>query len=602
MIPPERGGVPRLTAAAWMTLALLVAMFLLLVWNKLPIWLVFIGTLTMAMTLRLASPADLLKGYSNTGVVTVAALYPVAAGMYATGAISLLSEWAVGLPKTLSAARLKIYVPMAFASAFLYNTPLVAMMIPAVRDITRRTGLSGSKLFMGLSYIALLGGTITLIGTSVNLIVAGLVSDAVAKGQLRDFGGISFFDPAWIGVPATIAGLVYMMTLGSRLLPDKTGRQAGVETRSYRSEFRIDDSKLKGKTLEQVGLAHPVGFTLESLTRNGTTAKPAPAEILKTGDLLAFSTPADALPGLWTTLGLVPAYATKMFSQRHEHQLVEVVLSARSPAIGHKVGDLPLPDSPFQLMLVGVSRHGQAPAEPLADFRLEAGDAGVVEVDDAFFYENRRESDFILTKRLEGFRVQRIDRAVVAIVITVTMIVLAAAGITTMLNAALLASLTMLATGCLTIERLWQSVDWQTIVIMGAAIGLESAVTGSGLAAKTASVFGTIGGGSPIVALAAVYLGTVLLTNVISNVAAAVLMFSVAVSLANNLGVSFLPFAMVLMSGASHAFINPAGFQTNLMVQKPGGYVFSDYAKVGVPLTLIVGAIVLLLAPVVYGF
>ena len=106
-----------MTATAWITLALLVSMFLLLVWNKLPIWLVFIATLTMAMTLRLASPADLLKGYSNTGVVTVAALYPVAAGMYATGAISLLSEWAVGLPKTLSAARLKIYVPMAFASA-----------------------------------------------------------------------------------------------------------------------------------------------------------------------------------------------------------------------------------------------------------------------------------------------------------------------------------------------------------------------------------------------------------------------------------------------------------------------------------------------------
>jgi Na+/H+ antiporter NhaD/arsenite permease-like protein len=147
-------------------------MFVFLVWNKVPIWLVFIGTLTLAMTLQLAPPADLLKGYSNMGVVTVAALYPVAAGMYATGAISLVTEWAVGLPKSLAVARVKIFVPLAFASAFLYNTPLVAMMIPAVRDITRRSGLNGSKLFMGLSYIALLGGTITLIGTSVNLIIA----------------------------------------------------------------------------------------------------------------------------------------------------------------------------------------------------------------------------------------------------------------------------------------------------------------------------------------------------------------------------------------------------------------------------------------------
>jgi len=591
-----------MTTAAWSTLALLIAMVALLVWNKLPIWLVFVGAVTVAMTLQLASPAALLKGYSNTGVITVAALYPVAAGMYATGAISLLSERVIGLPRSITTAQLRIYGPVSIVSAFLYNTPLVAMMIPAVRDLTRRTGLPGSRLFMGLSYIALLGGTITLIGTSVNLIIAGLVSDAMSKGELPAGKPIGFFDPAWIGIPAAVAGIAYMMLIGSRLLKDRTTAQAGVEKRSFRSEFLIEDSKLKQKTLEQAGLAHPVGFTLESLSRNGATLKPDATTKLETGDLLAFSTPSDVLPGLWTTIGLVPAYATKMSSRRHEHQLVEVVLSARSPAIGHKVGDLPLPDSPYELMLVGVSRHGQAPREPLADLRLEAGDAGVVEVDDAFFYENRRESDFILTKRLEGFRVQRIDRALVAIVITVGMVVLAATGITSMLNAALLAAMAMLLTGCLTIDRLWQSVDWQTIVVLGAAVGLESAITGSGLATKTADLFAVIGGRSPMMALTAVYVGTVLLTNVITNVAAAVLMFSVAVSLATSLGVSFVPFAMILMSGASSAFINPAGFQTNLMVQKPGGYVFSDFAKVGIPLTLIVGVVVLVLAPIVYGF
>jgi di/tricarboxylate transporter len=577
-------------------------MVVMLVWNKLPIWLVFIGALTVAMTLQLASPAALFKGYSNTGVVTVAALYPVAAGMYATGAISLLSERMIGLPRTIGTAQFRIYVPIAAASAFLYNTPLVAMMIPAVRDLTRRTGLPGAKLFMGLSYIALLGGTITLIGTSVNLIVAGLVADAVAGGELSGVGPIGLFDPAWIGIPATVAGLAYMMLIGSRLLKEKTDSQAGAAKRTYRSEFRIEDSRLKGKTLEQAGLAHPVGFTIESVSRNGTTMRPSPALDLQAGDLLAVSAPADVLPGIWTTIGLCPAYATKMFSRRHEHQLVEVVLSARSPAIGHKVGDLPLPDSPYQLMLVGVSRNGQAPSEPLAELRLEAGDAGVVEVDDAFFYENRRESDFILTKRLEGFRVQRIDRALVAIVITVGMVILAATGITSMLNAALLAAMVMLLSGCLTIDRLWQSVDWQTIVVLGAAVGLESAITGTGLAREAANVFASLGGRSPMIALVAVYVGTVLLTNVITNAASAVMMFSVAVSLANSLGVSFLPFAMVLMSGASCAFINPAGFQTNLMVQQPGGYSFADFAKVGVPLTLIVGVVVLLLAPIVYGF
>lgn len=577
-------------------------MFVFLVWNKLPIWLVFIGTLTVAMTLQLASPAALLKGYSNTGVVTVAALYPVAAGMYATGAISLLSDRIIGLPRSLTVAQLRIFVPISIVSAFLYNTPLVAMMIPAIRDLTRRGGLSGSKLFMGLSYIALLGGTITLIGTSVNLIIAGLVVDAVTNGQVSMPRAIGLFDPAWIGIPATVAGLVYMILIASRLLKDRTGHQAGVEKRTYKSEFRIEDSKLNGKTLEQAGLASPSGFTLESLKRNGTTVKPSPTVVLDRGDLLTFSTPADVLPGLWTTIGLVPAYATHMSTQRHEHHLVEVVLSARSPAVGHRVGDLPLPDSPYRLMLVGVSRNGQAPCEPLADLRLEPGDAGVVEVDDAFFYENRLEADFILTKRLDGFSVQRLDRATVAIVITVGMVILAAIGLTSMLNAALLATMAMLLSGCLTIDRLWQSVDWQTIVVLGAAVGLESAITGSGLAKATADLFAAVGGRSPMIALVAVYVGTVLLTNVITNVAAAVLMFSVAVSLATTLGVSFFPFAMILMSGASTAFMNPAGFQTNLMVQRPGGYVFSDFARVGIPLTLIVGLVVLSLAPIVYGF
>jgi len=301
-------------------------------------------------------------------------------------------------------------------------------------------------------------------------------------------------------------------------------------------------------------------------------------------------------------MGLAPLYATKMSSVRHENQLVELVLSPSAPAIGHLVSDLPLPESRYELMLVGVSRNGRAPNQPLGDFRLEAGDAAVVEVNDAFFYENRRETDFILTKRLEGFRVQRIDRALAATAITVAMVALAAFSVTSMLNAALLATFAMLLTGCLTIQRAWQSLEWQTIVVLGGAVGLESAVTATGLSKAAANAISVMGGSSPIIALAAVYAGTLLLTNIISNVAAAALMFSVASSLSSSLRVSFVPFAMVVMSAASCAFISPTGFQTNLMVQEPGGYTFGDFARVGFPLTIVVGAVVLVLAPIVYGF
>jgi hypothetical protein len=318
--------------------------------------------------------------------------------------------------------------------------------------------------------------------------------------------------------------------------------------------------------------------------------------------VLTFYAQADVLPDVWTTLGLVPVFAGPMETQRHQHHLVELAISARSPAIGHRVADLPLPGSPYKMMLVGISRHGQAPAQPLAELRLEPGDAAIVEVGEAFFYENRRELDFILTRRLEGYRVQRVDRAVIAGLITAAMVAVTAFGLMSMLNAALLATVAMLLTGCLTARRVWGSLDWQTIVVLGAAVGLEAAVTNSGLSAAFAGVIAGIGGSSPVIALSAVYVGTILMTNIITNAAAAAFMFPVALSLANSLGVSFMPFAMVLMSASTCAFINPAGFQTNLMVQEPGGYTFADFARVGVPLTLVIGAVVLSLAPLVYGF
>ncbi len=593
-----------MTVQAWMMLAILVVMFALLVWDRLATWLVFMGALTAAMTLKLAAVDALLKGFGNGGVLTVAALFPVAAGMYATGAISLLSQRLIGLPKTLGMAQLKIMVPVAVGSAFLNNTPLVAMMIPVVRDLSRTTGLPKSKLFMGVSFASIMGGTMTLVGTSVNLIIAGLVADAAASGRIHGMAPLGLFTPMWVGLPATIAGIAFMLIIGSHLLPgDKDHDSAVAAQRMYRSELKVEpNSNLAGKMLAQAGFANPVGYHLESVIRGGRALQITPDLCLQDGDILTFFAPANILPGLWTTVGLAPTYSSGISTPRHTHRLVELVVASTAPAIGHLISELPLPGSPYEMMLVGVSRNGKAPDHALGDFRLAPGDAAVVEVNDSFFYENRRETDFILTKTLEGYRVQRVDRAVIASVITVAMVSLAALSVMSMLNAALLATGAMLLTGCLTSNRAWRSVDWQIFVVLGAAVGLESAVSGSGLSQMIANVLAAIGGGSPRAALVAVFVGTIVMTNIITNAAAAAFMFPVALSLADRLGVNFTPFAVILMVGASCAFVNPAGFQTNLMVQEPGGYTFADFAKVGLPLTIVVGVVVLLLAPLAYGF
>jgi di/tricarboxylate transporter len=244
-------------------------------------------------------------------------------------------------------------------------------------------------------------------------------------------------------------------------------------------------------------------------------------------------------------------------------------------------------------MIVAMSRNGQPPETPLPEVRIAAGDNAVMEVDDTFFYETRNEVELSLVRRLRGYRIKRVDRAIAATVITVLMVAAAALGWLSMLNAALLAS------GALLVLR---SVEWATLVVLAAAISLEAAVTASGLATKIAELLETIGGGNPYVALVLIFLGAIILTNVVTNAAAAVIMYPITLSLAADLGVSFTPFVVTLMMGCSYAFINPAGYQTNLMVFKPGGYQFSDFAKIGVPLTLVAGAVVIVLAPIVYGF
>jgi len=638
--------------AAWLTVALLLSLFVLLILTKLPPWVIFLGALTVAITLHLAPESELLLGFANSGVITVGALFVVAAGMYSTGAITMLADKMIGFPKSLREAQLKILPPIALGSAFLNNTPLVAMMIPVVRDISRATRISASKLLIPLSYASILGGASTLIGTSTNLIIAGLILDAIAAGS--DAPGLrplNVFDPTWVGLPVAVVGLVYLLALSKRLLPQT--QALGVlsdDRRLYRAEFVVEPgSPLIGKTLEGAGFANPVGYELSDLDHAGaglsgeppkkpvlvklsrqlqekmaaplgvslgvkSESQETPAEanqdaedagdnaVLRAGDILTFVATVDSLPELWRTIGLSPLIAPVPMGSRHKHRLVEVVVAPDHPAVGKKVGDLPArKDPPYHAKIVALSRHGNPPATPIQDVRIQAGDNVILEVDDDFFYQNRNEIEYLVARRLRGFRIQRTDRAVAASIITLAMIVVATFGWMTMLNASLLAAFAMLLTGCLTPRNAGRSVDFGTLIVLGSAVGLSSAVSSTGLSDQIASLLSAMGGGNPYVILAAVFIGTSALANMTTNAAAAAVMFPISLALAEGLGLNFMPFAIVLMMGAS-AFISPASYQTNLMVYRPGGYKFGDFVKMGLPLTLIVGALSVFLAPLVFGF
>ena len=590
---------------AYITLALLIVLFVLLIKTKIPATAIFIGAVTAAMTLGLAPAAELLKGFSNPGMLTVAVLFMVAAGMYATGAITMIMDKLIGLPRTIVGAQVKILPPIAFGSAFLNNTPLVAMMIPVIRDLSRAGRLPAQQLYLPLSFASILGGMCTVIGTSTNLVVAGMVIDATRRDP-DNIRVIQMFDPAWVGVPIAIVAIGFMILAGRFFLPGRKGGKSDDATvRRYTAEFEVrEGSRIVERTLEDTGLAS--GDEIEILyIRRGSTilTNDLMHEELQAGDLLAFSADDQNMVELWRTNTLVPHLTlNSMETERHTHHLVKAVVSRQSKAVGRRIPDLSSDARACQYKFVALSRDGQPVNGPLEDVTIEAGDSAVLEVNDDFFYECQIEKDFALTKALKGFHLQRTDRAVEATLITLAMIVVVALGWMNMLNAALLATGAMLVTGCLTVHTAARSIDWGTLVVIACAIGLESAVTRSGLADQIAGLLSTIGRGSPQLALAAVFVGCSFMTNVITNNAAAAFMFPIALSTANQLGVSFMPFAITLMVAASCAFITPTGYQTNLMVWGPGEYKFTDFVKIGSIMTIIVAGLTIWLAPMIYGF
>lgn len=590
------------------TIVILAGTFGMLLFTKLPPVSIFLGALTLTITFELAPLQQSLKGFSNSGVLTIGALFMVAAGMYSTGAITIISDWLIGKPKKLITAQLKILPAIAFGSAFLNNTPLVAMMIPSIRDLSKNSGLPSTKLYIPLSYSSILGGTCTLIGTATNLVIAGMLIEAVKNAEpggpsMRE---LSMFDPALIGVPITIAGLIFIVTVGKWLLPDP---QQTIDTSSYkryyRSEFKVaPKAKIIGQTIDQLGYLSSSTFYITNLYRKDYTAIPLSGNpTVQSEDILVFTTDSSSIQTLWATSGLIPVNTlNKINAPRYKRTLVKAVVSQQAQAIGHQVAELPIEGSPYRINIVGVSRGTKPLDTSISNHRIQARDIVIMEVGDSFFYQNRKEIDFLSVKKLTKTKIQRTDRAVEAGLITIAMVIAVAGGFMTMLNASLLASGLMIATGCMSLKEAGKSVEFGTLVVIASAIGLEAAVTGSGLSAIMADILAGIGGGNPTIALIVIFCGCIFMDTLVTNVASAVFMFPIALMMAGQLGVSFMPFAMVVLVGASCSFISPVGYQTNLMVYGPGNYKFLDYVKIGVPLTVVVGVVTILLTPIFFPF
>ena len=504
------------------------------------------------------------------------------------------------MPKTPSRALVRLMLPVMGASAFLNNTPVVAMFIPVVNDWCRKLRFSPSKLMIPLSYAAIFGGLCSLIGTSTNLVVNGLLIEATGES------GLKLFDIAWVGLPCGLAGFLFLFFAQRWLLPDRQAVLSDTDDlREYTVEMSVvSDSPLVGKTVEKAGLRHLPNLYLAEI-RRGTQVLVAvgPQEILQGGDQLLFVGVVDSILDLQRIRGLQPAtdQVFKLESDRTERSLIEAVVSNTCPLVGQTIRESKF-RSRYNAVVVAAARNGDRLVGKIGDIRLQAGDTLLLEASPAFVDERRISRDFYLVSTIPNSEPIRHEKSLWAFGLTVIMVVLAAVGWLSMLQAAVLAAGGMLLLGCCSPAQALRSIDWSVLLVIAAALALGEALGTTGAAEAIATGFISLAGNNPWLVLAAIYTVTTILTEIITNNAAAALVFPIALSLANQLGVSYLPFVIGIMIAASASFATPIGYQTNLMVCGPGGYKFSDFLRIGIPLNILYGVVTVLLAPLIYPF
>lgn len=598
---------------AWVTLFVIVAVLYALMRNVAGADVVLMGGAVVLVSFsplssRFPSPSVAAATFGNEGLLTVATLFVVAAGLTETGALRLVTERVLGRPNSVTAAQARLVLPVAGVSAFLNNTPVVAMFIPVVTEWSRTIGVSPSKLLIPLSYAAVLGGVCTLIGTSTNLVVQSLMIEAQKTDPSMPTFGMFTLTP--VGLPLAMAGCAFLVLVSGRLLPARRSVNARLENpREYTIEMEVEPgSAIDGVSIEAAGLRQLPGLYLAAIERQGLRRVPVPPdEVLKGNDQITFVGVLDSVRDLQRVRGLTPIIdqVTKLASHRHVRFLAEAVVSPESPVVGQSIREGRF-RSRYEAVVVAVHRNGERIEQRIGDIVLRPGDVLLLETSRRFMRQHRHSRDFFLVSDVPDSRPLRQDRAWIALVTMVAMVIVATfesyTGIS-IFHAALLAVMVMGVTRCLSAEQARRSIDWATLVAIGGALVIGRATESSGLGSAAAGALLTALQPFGVVAvLAGIYALTLVFTEVVTNNAAAALTFPIAHATATSLDVNFLPFAVVIAIAASAGFATPLGYQTHLMVYGVGGYRFSDYLRVGIPMDLLAMTVTLALVPVFFPF
>ena len=583
----------------WLTIGVVLATLALLLWERFTPDKVLVGALAVLVGTGILEPREALAGFWNPGVLTVAVLFVLVAALRTTGAIRWIGDWVLGKPRGEYAAQSRMVAICAPLSAFINNTPIVAMLTSAVEHWSRGARIAPSKLLLPMNYATILGGMCTLVGTSTNLIVSGLVLQEPLLAPLR------MFDPLAVGGIAAIAGCAYLLTIGRWLLPTRrSALEQATDTREYAVEMEIEPGgAVDGRTIGEAGLRQLAGSYLVELIRDDRV-HPAvgPAMRLRAGDRLVFVGITDAVRELRRVPGLRPA-TDQLFKLDGDGRrtLVELVLSHSAPGVGRTLVESRF-RSHYNAAVIAISRHGERLLRKPGDVVLQAGDTLLVETDAGFMRRHGGAPDFMMVNRVDGVAHVDRSRAMLALGIVAAMVLSnTLLGVDILWSAAAAAGLAV-ALGCVGLQELRRSLDLRLIVVIASSFALGAALERSGVAALAGGLLSGWAGADPFLTLVLVYVTAVLFTELLTNNAAAVLAFPIALAAARQLGVDPMPFVMAVMMGASAGFMTPIGYQTNLMIYAPGGYRFTDYLRVGAPLSLVVGVAVLWAIPLFWPF
>jgi di/tricarboxylate transporter len=588
--------------SAMLALAVVAAAMFLFISGKLGVDVIALCVLAGLIVLGLIRPDQALYGFASPATATVAAMFVLSAGLVRTGLVEWLSRW---LDKLAGRGETQLILVLCFAiaflSAFIVNTATVAIFIPVATVLAMSRRVSPSKVLMPLSFASQFGGVCTLIGTSTNILVNSI---AVS----RDMKAFGLFEFAPLGMAMSGAGILYLMLVGRWMLPKRSVAAEEVDKyrlADYLAELSVaEQSPLVGKKWDKRRASKGANVNLIKIIRGDKPVSRPSNTIIREGDILLIHGDVDKLMSMKERLGLGIQAGVTMDDRElssDEVRLVEVLIPPRSTLVGRTLrgsGFL----RRYHSVALAIQRRGRILRHRLRDIRLDGGDTLLLKVGKKDVPRLIKASGVIVTNELTELYLRK-DRAVIALLVFLAVLALAAFRIVPILVAALIGAVGMVLGRCISVEEAYQAIDWKVVFLLGGIIPLGLALEQSGAAQWLAgSIVSPFAGFGPVMVLAALYLFTAILTELMSNNAAAVILAPIALSLAASMNVDPRPFLVAITFAASTSFATPIGYQTNTMVYAPGGYQFTDYTRVGGPLNLIFWGLAVLLIPMIWPF